>query len=84
MGGLHPGGIISRIIYLLANGWAYIWGGGLKLGGNKVRFYDILMNRTEKISFFQLQSVCLIHIFFIIGIVRVPISSSFKISHHVF
>ena len=52
MGGLHPGGIISRIIYLLADGWAYIWGGGLKLGGNKVRFYDILMNRTEKISFF--------------------------------
>ena len=24
-GGLYPGGLISRIIYLLANGWAYIW-----------------------------------------------------------
>ena len=31
-GGLYPGGLISRIIYSLANGWAYIWGGGLKSG----------------------------------------------------
>ena len=23
-GGLYPGGLISGIIYLLANGWAYI------------------------------------------------------------
>ena len=33
-GGLYPGGLISRIIYSLANGWAYIRG-GLKPGGLK-------------------------------------------------
>ena len=26
-GGLYPGGLISGIIYSLANGWPYIWGG---------------------------------------------------------
>ena len=30
-GGLYPGGLISRIIYSLANGWTYIRG-GLKVG----------------------------------------------------
>ena len=36
------GGLISAIIYLLANGRAYIWGGGLKPGGGlKVGFYSI-------------------------------------------
>ena len=34
MGGLYPDGLITRIIYLLANGSAYIGGGGgLKTGG---------------------------------------------------
>ena len=32
MGGLYPGGLKTRIIYLLANGSAYIRG-GLKTGG---------------------------------------------------
>ena len=36
--GLYLGGLISGIIYLLANGWAYIGGGG----GFKVGFYSIL------------------------------------------
>ena len=31
-GGLYPGGLISRIIYSLAKGWAYIQG-GLKTRG---------------------------------------------------
>ena len=33
-GDLYPGGLISRIIYSLADGWAYIRGeeGGLKNG----------------------------------------------------
>ena len=41
-GGLHPGGLVSGIIYSLANGWAYIRG-DLKPGGGgfKVRFYGI-------------------------------------------
>ena len=39
-GGLYPGGLISEIIYSLANRWAYIRGGGLKTeGGFKVGFY---------------------------------------------
>ena len=38
-GGLYPGGLISRIIYLLANGWAYIRG-GLKLGGGGALKWD--------------------------------------------
>ena len=33
-GGLYPGGLISRIIYLLENGWADIWGKGLKTRGD--------------------------------------------------
>ena len=33
-GGLYLGGLISRILYSLANGWAYIRG-GLKPGGLK-------------------------------------------------
>ena len=32
VGGLYLGGLISGI-YLLANGWVYIRGGGLKPGG---------------------------------------------------
>ena len=41
-GELHPGGLVSGIIYSLANGWAYIRG-DLKPGGGgfKVRFYGI-------------------------------------------
>ena len=42
-GGLYLGGLISGIIYSLANGWAYIRG-GLKTrgGGFKVGFYGRL------------------------------------------
>ena len=32
-GDLYPGGLISGIISLLANGWAYIWGGLEPRGG---------------------------------------------------
>ena len=42
--GLYPGGLISRIIYLLANGWAYIRE-GLKPGGFKVGFYGICFSQ---------------------------------------
>ena len=34
-GGLYPGGLISGIIYSLANGWAYIRGGLKTWGGLK-------------------------------------------------
>ena len=30
--GLYPGGLIPGIIYSFENGWAYIRGGGLKVG----------------------------------------------------
>ena len=36
-GGLYLVGLISGIIYSLANGWAYIWG-GLKLGGGALKW----------------------------------------------
>ena len=42
--GLYPGGLISRIIYSLANGWAYIRE-GLKPGGFKVGFYGICFSQ---------------------------------------
>ena len=34
--GLYPGGLISAIIYSLANGWVYIRG-GLKTGGGALK-----------------------------------------------
>ena len=37
-GGLYPGGLISGIIYSLANGWTYIRGFKTR-GGFKVGFY---------------------------------------------
>ena len=42
-GGLYPGGLISGIIYSLANEWAYNrgGGGGLIPGGFKVAFYGM-------------------------------------------
>ena len=52
VGGLYPGGLISRIIYSLVNGWAYIWGEGLKPGDFKVGFYGICFSFAGKfISF---------------------------------
>ena len=35
-GGLYLGGLISGIIYSLADGWAYIRGGGFKVGFNGI------------------------------------------------
>ena len=62
MGGLCLGGLISRIIYSLANGWAYIRGGALTwdftgyarqmqsdLGYNGVRTFNASLKRIRQI-----------------------------------
>ena len=48
--GLYPGGLISRIISSLVNGWAYNGGGG----GFNVGFYDnfaSLLTSVNDLSF---------------------------------
>ena len=46
-GSLYPGGLISGVIYSLANGWAYIQGRLKRGGGFKVGFYGIYLHVTS-------------------------------------